>query len=66
MYYYYSVRFRIITRGKVATSPLLKIDITNIDRVFEFSFLGISFNEQLDWKVTSTTFQIGVKRRLVF
>ena len=35
------------TRRKGATSPLLKIDNTNIDRVLELNFLGINFNEQL-------------------
>ena len=28
----------------------IKIDNTYIDRVYEFNFIGISFNEQLNWQ----------------
>ena len=35
---------------KSCSFPFIKIDNTNIDKVFELNFLGISFSEQLNWK----------------
>ena len=37
-------------RRKWVNPPLLKIDNINIDRVHGFNFLGLTFNEQLNWK----------------
>ena len=41
-------------------NPLnIKIDNTYIDRVDEINFLGISFNEQLNWQNHIKKIQIG-------
>ena len=37
------------TSKKKVQSLLLQMDNTIIDKVFDFNFLGIHFNEQLNW-----------------
>ena len=34
----------------MVNTPNLKLGNTNIHRVDEFNFLGLSFNEQLNWQ----------------
>ena len=38
------------SRKKVQTLLLLQMDNTIIDKVLDFNFLGMHFNEQLNWK----------------
>ena len=38
------------SRKKVQTLLLLQLDNKIIDKVLDFNFLGIHFNEQLNWK----------------
>ena len=41
--------FKTSTKKKFQTM-LLQMDNTMIDKVLDFNFLGIHFNEQLNWK----------------
>ena len=42
--------FETVSRNNMINPLNIKIDNTYIDRVDEFNFLGISFNEQLNWQ----------------
>ena len=42
--------FKTVSRNNMINPLNIKIDNTYIDRVDEFNFLGISFNEQLNWQ----------------
>ena len=42
--------FKTARRNNMINPLNIRIDNTNIDRVDEFNFLGISFNEQLNWQ----------------
>ena len=57
--------FKTATR-KCVNPPLLKTDNINIDRVHEFYFLGLTFNEQLNWKCHIDNISNGVQGFYVF
>ena len=42
--------FKTARRNNMINPLNIKIDNTYIDRVDEFNFLGISYNEQLNWQ----------------
>ena len=42
--------FKTARRNDMKKLRIIKIYNTNIDRVDEFNFLGLSFNEQLNWQ----------------
>ena len=42
--------FKTAKKNYMVNPPNLKIDHSNIDKVYEFNFLGLSFNEQLNWQ----------------
>ena len=42
--------FKMDTRNNMINPLIIKIYNTYIDRIDEFNFLGISFNEQLNWQ----------------
>ena len=43
----------------------LKVDHTNIERVKEFSFLGLMLDANLNWKNTLQQFQILAKKIVI-
>ena len=51
--------FKAARRNNMINPLNIKIDNTYMDRVDEFNFLGISFNEQLNWQSHIKKFQIG-------